>query len=313
MENTVKEVVIIGTGPSALTAAIYTTRDEIETVLYEKSIIGGLASTTDIIENYPGFPKGIGGMALTDNIKQQAERFGAKIEFGEVSALSDEGKFKTIVVDGKLVKAKAVLIASGSNYAKLNIPGESDFCGRGVHYCATCDGAFYRDKNVVVVGGGNAAFQEAIFLTRFAKHIDLLVRNRILASTILQRKVQEYIEAGKIKLQTGIELKEIKGSSGRVVAIRVTKKDRLIELTTDGIFIFIGLKPNTDFLISSGIKLDKTGFVKANKQLETSIPGVFASGDVRSGATMQVAAAVGDGAIAGIGICEYLFHKQYTL
>lgn len=313
MGDTIKDVIIVGTGPSALTAAIYTARDEIETILYEKSVIGGLASTTDVIENYPGFPEGVSGMALTNNMRQQAERFGAKIELGEVSALSNEGSLKTIVVDDKPVRAKAVLIAAGSNYAKLNIPGETEFYGRGVHYCATCDGAFYRDKSIVVVGGGNSAFQEAIFLTRFVKHIDLLVRDKILASKILQREVQQYVEVGKIKLQTDIELKEISGSSGRVTTVQAAKKGRTMKFKTDGVFVFVGLKPNTDFLASSNIELDKAGFVKVNKRLETSIPGIFASGDIRSGATMQVAAAVGDGVVAGISIREYLYHTKYAL
>jgi thioredoxin reductase (NADPH) len=161
------DTLMVGAGPSALAAAVYTTREDIDTVLYEKGVIGGLAAITDIVDNYPGFPEGIEGMKLADQLQKQAERFGAKIEFGEVSGLSvGEGNIKTVIVDGQPVKAKTVLIATGSAYNMLNIPGEEELYGRGVHYCATCDGAFYRDKKLVVVGGGNSAVQETLFLTR---------------------------------------------------------------------------------------------------------------------------------------------------
>jgi thioredoxin reductase (NADPH) len=163
---------MIGAGPSSLTAAIYTTREDIDTVLYEKSAIGGLAAITDMVDNYPGFPEGIEGMTLAGHLEKQAERFGAQIEFGQVDAIRDEGEVKVVTVDGEDVKARTVLIATGSDYKKIGVPGEAELYGRGVHYCATCDGAFYREKRLVVIGGGNSAYQEAIFLTRYATHID---------------------------------------------------------------------------------------------------------------------------------------------
>ena len=169
----VRQVIMIGAGPSALSAAIYTTREDIDTVVYEKGVIGGLAAITDKVDNYPGFADGIEGMTLAEQLQKQAERFGAHIELGDVSALRRDGDVVTVTVDGNEVKAEAVLIATGSDYSKLGIPGEAEYYGRGVHYCATCDGAFYRDKCLVVVGGGNSGVQEAIFLTRFASHIDL--------------------------------------------------------------------------------------------------------------------------------------------
>ena len=167
MSAEMKDVIMIGAGPSALAAAVYTTREDLSTVLYEKGVIGGMAAITDKVDNYPGFPEGIEGMTLAGQLEKQAERFGAVIDFGEVSEIRDEGDEKVVVVDGVEKRARAVLIATGSDYNKLGIPGEAEYYGRGVHYCATCDGAFYREKRLVVVGGGNSAVQEAIFLTRF--------------------------------------------------------------------------------------------------------------------------------------------------
>jgi len=302
----VKEVVMIGTGPSALAAAVYTTREDIATTLYEKSVIGGLAAITDKVDNYPGFPDGIEGMKLASQLQAQAERFGANIEFGEISGLKRDGDVVEVIVDGKPIYAKAVLIATGSDYRKLGIPGEKEFYGRGVHYCATCDGAFFRDKNLVVVGGGNSAFQEAIFLTRFTSHIDLLVRSKIRASEVLQHDMQKYVDSGQITIHIGVTPEEIVAEDGVVRKVTAQKDGQPVEFATDGVFVFVGLEPNTGFLAGSGVELDEVGLVKTNTRLETSLPGVFASGDVRSGATMQIASAVGEGATAALTIREYL-------
>lgn len=304
--STVHDTVIIGTGPSGLAAAVYTTREDIDTVLYEKGVIGGLAAITDKVDNYPGFPDGIEGMTLAGHLEKQAERFGAVIEFGEAESLRDDGEYKTIVIDGNEVQAKTVLIATGSDYNKLGIPGEAEFYGRGVHYCATCDGAFYRDKKLVVVGGGNSAVQEAIFLTRFTSHIDLLVRSTIKASDVLKTELQKYIDDGQITVHLGTTPNEIVAHEGKVTTVTATRDDMAVEFETDGAFIFVGLKPNTQFLDGSGVELDEVGLIKTNNHLETSIKGVFASGDVRSGATMQIASAVGEGATAALAIREHL-------
>lgn len=308
MDNsTIRDVVMIGAGPSALAAAIYTTREDIDTVVYEKSTIGGMAAITDKVDNYPGFPDGIEGMKLAEELEKQANRFGAHIDFGEVSAIKTDGKYKILTVDGQEVKAKAVLIATGSDYKKIGVPGEAESYGRGVHYCATCDGAFYRDRTLAVVGGGNSALQETIFLTRYASHIDLLVRSTIKASDILQHDLQQYIDAGKVTVHLETATDEIVlAEDGRVKAVKVTEKGVAKELTVDGVFVFVGLKPNTEFLENSAVELDELGLVKTNQHLETSIEGVFASGDVRSGATMQIASAVGEGAAAALSIREYL-------
>lgn len=307
------DVVMIGSGPSALAAAVYTTREDIETVLYEKGVIGGLAAITDMVDNYPGFAEGIEGMKLAEQLQNQAERFGAKIAFGEVAKIEDKGDYKLLATSDGPVKARAVLIATGSDYKKINVPGEKEYYGRGVHYCATCDGAFYRGKKLVVVGGGNSAVQEALFLTRFTSHIDMLVRSEIKASEVLQHELDTYVEEGKITVHLNTTTDEIVAEDNNVVKVIGTKNGEKTEFPTDGVFVFVGLKPNTQFLRNSPIELDEVGFVKTDKNLMTSMRGVFASGDVRSGATMQIASAVGEGATAALNIREYLEGKSKQL
>lgn len=304
--SNIHDVVMVGAGPSALTAAVYTTREDIETVLYEKGVIGGLAATTDMVDNYPGFPDGIEGLTLAGQLEKQAERFGAKIDFGEVESIRDAGDHKVLIIDGQEVLARTILIATGSDYVKLGIPGEAEYYGRGVHYCATCDGAFYREKRLVVVGGGNSGVQEAIFLTRFATHIDLLVRSTVKASEVLQHELQKFVDEGKITVHLGVTPDEIVAPEGKVTQVRATQNGSPVTYETDGVFVFIGLKPNTGFLAGSGVELDDVGLVKTDTRLETSVKGIFASGDVRSGATMQIASAVGEGATAALSIREYL-------
>lgn len=299
------DVVMIGAGPSSLAAAVYTTREDVDTVLYEKGVIGGLAAVTDWVDNYPGFVDGIEGLKLAEQLQGQAERFGAQIRFGEVMNITDKGSHKVLETTDGPIGAKAVLIATGSDYKKLGIPGEQEFYGRGVHYCATCDGAFYRGKRLVVAGGGNSAVQEAIFLTRYTTHIDLLVRSKISASEVLQHDLQKMVDEGKITVHLGTTTDEILANEGGVNKVIGTHDGKKIEFETDGIFIFVGLKPNTEFL-QGLIDLDDIGLIKTDMELQTNIPGVFAAGDVRSGATMQIASAVGEGATAALNIRKYL-------
>lgn len=300
-----QDILMIGAGPAALTAAVYTTREDIDTVLLEKAVIGGLAATTDWIDNYPGFPEGISGLDLAENLRKQAERFGAKIELDEVSNIRKEGDVVVLDTFSGERRAKAVLIATGTEYKKLGIPGEAEYLSRGVHYCATCDGAFYRDKNIIVVGGGNSAVQEALFLTKFASHIDLLVRSDVFrASDVLLHELEKNKQ---ITVHMNTTTDEIIGDGSKVTAVKGTDKkaNKQVTFQTDGVFVFVGLKPNTQFL-GKDIELDEIGFVKTNDRLETSLPGVFAAGDVRSGATMQIATAVGEGATVALRIREYL-------
>jgi thioredoxin reductase (NADPH) len=310
--SAVHDLVIVGAGPAALSAAIYTCREDIDTLLFEKGAIGGLAAVTDWVDNYPGFADGLEGLKLSDAMYKQAERFGAKIELGEVSGLSSEGKLKKLDTTSGDIYAKAVLIATGSSYNNINVPGEAEFYARGVHYCATCDGAFYRDKKLVVVGGGNSAVQESMFLTRFATHIDLLVRGpKFRASDVLQKEIEKHKD--KITVHFNTSTDEILGENNKVVKVLGTDKTsgKKVEFETDGVFIFVGLSPNTGFLKNSAVELDKRNFVKSDAHLMTTMPGVFVAGDVRSGATMQIASATGEGATAALMIREYLegYHK----
>ena len=305
------DLIIIGAGPAALSAAIYTTREDIDTLIFEKGVIGGLAAITDWVDNYPGFKDGVAGLQLAEAMQGQAERFGAKFELGEVQSLGDTGQWKRLTTTSGDYLAKTVLIATGSAYKQLGIAGEQDYFGRGVHYCATCDGAFYRDKRLVVVGGGNSAVQESLFLTKFASHIDMLVRSdRLRASEVLQQELSRH--ADKITVHFNTTTERVVGgppaSGGKVTKVIGTdqKTGQTLEIATDGVFVFIGLLPNTGFLEGSGVLLDELGFIRTKPSLETDLPGVFAAGDVRSGATLQIASATGEGATAALRIREYL-------
>jgi thioredoxin reductase (NADPH) len=311
---TIHDVIMIGAGPAALAAAVYTTREDIDTLLFERGVPGGLAAITDWVDNYPGFAKGISGLDLAEQLREQAERFGAKIELGEATKIIDEGDHRRLETTSGDMRAKTVLIATGTDYKKIGVPGEQEYYAHGVHYCATCDGAFYRDKRLVVVGGGNSAVQEAMFLTRFASHIDLLVRSdHFRASEVLQHELDRHKD--KITVHFNTTTDKIAGEDGKVTKVIGTDKikNEKVEFPTDGVFIFVGLKPNTEFLQNSDIALDAVGFVKTNDQLETSMPGVFAAGDVRSGATMQIATAVGEGATAALLIRKYLEHTAHQV
>ena len=301
---------IIGAGPAALTAAIYTTREDIQTILYEKQVIGGLAAVTDKIDNYPGFRDGVAGLELSEQMRQQAERFGAQIILDEVSSIKPVDQHIELTTYAGIVKARTVLIATGSDYNKTGVKGEAEYLSKGIHYCATCDGAFYRDQKVVVVGGGNSAVQDAIFLTRYTKHIDLLVRSTIKASEVLKKELAKYVENGLISVHLSEIPTEFIANENQIGLAKVKTHNTLTntnqEYFVDGAFILIGLRPNTQFLAGSGVELDQIGLVKTDNKLQTNLPGVFAAGDVRSGATMQIASASGEGASAALAIREYL-------
>lgn len=308
-DKKVHDLVIVGAGPAALAAAIYTSREDIKTLLIEKGAIGGLAAVTDWVDNYPGFAKGVSGMDLSDAMRAQAERFGAVIQLDEVQKITTGAKeIKKIATAGGDVYAKAVLIATGSDYKKIGVPGEEEYYARGVHYCATCDGAFYRDKNIVVVGGGNSAVQEAMFLTRFASRVDMLVRGpSFRASDVLQKELKTKY-SDKITVHFNTSTDEIVGKDGKVTKVAGTDKTtgKKVDFPIDGVFVFVGLSPNTGFLAGGGVKLDQYNFIKTDEKLMTDVRGIFAAGDVRSGATMQIASASGEGATAALRIREYL-------
>lgn len=302
------DLVVVGAGPAALSASIYSSREDIDTLLFEKGAIGGLAAVTDWVDNYPGFADGVAGLELAEAMRKQTERFGAKIELGEVMGLKKDSHFIKLDTTSGEVTAKAVLIATGSEYRKIGVPGEMEYYARGVHYCATCDGAFYRDKRLVVVGGGNSAVQEGIFLTRFASHIDMLVRSKLKASDVLIKELKKHED--KITVHLGVSTDEIVGENGHVNKVIGTKDAKKVEFPTDGVFVFVGLDPNTDFLKNSGVELDERRFIKSDARLMTNVPGIFVAGDVRSGATLQIASATGEGATAALMIREYLENHE---
>jgi thioredoxin reductase (NADPH) len=306
------DLVIVGAGPAALSAALYTSREDIDTLLFEKGAIGGLAAVTDWVDNYPGFAKGVAGLELADAMRAQAERFGAQIELGEVMSIKKDGDYIKLDTTSCEVTAKAVLVATGSEYRKIGVPGEMDYYARGVHYCATCDGAFYRDKRLVVVGGGNSAVQEGIFLTRFASHIDMLVRSSLKASDVLIKELNKHKD--KITVHLNVTTNEIAGENNKVTKVLATDNStgKKVEFPTDGVFVFVGLDPSTKFLDGSGIELDERRLIKSDTRLMTNVPGVFVAGDVRSGATLQIASATGEGATAALMIREYLEHHEQT-
>lgn len=303
----VHDVIMIGAGPAALAAAVYTTREDIETLLLEKGVVGGLAAITDSVENYPGFPEGVTGIELADRLRKQAERFGAKIEYGEVTGIEDKGEVKTVKTAEGEHYARAVLIATGNDYKKLGVKGEAELYGRGVHYCATCDGPLYKGKSLVVVGGGNSAAQESLFLARIVEHVDILIRkDKWKASDILVKRIEA---AKNITVHFNTEIEEIEAGADTLVnnvRLKNNQTNKVTDLPTSAVFIFVGLKPNTDFLKGSNVKLDEHGFVITNEHLGTNITGIFCAGDVRSGATEQIASAVGEGAAAALTMREYL-------
>ncbi len=298
------DLIIIGGGPAGLSAGIYAKRAEIDTLLIEKAVPGGLITTTDIIENYPGFPEGISGMELGQRFEDQAKKYGLDIVFGKVVKLEVKNSIINAYTEEHPYSSKAVIMAAGSEPKKLGITGEESFIGKGVSYCATCDGPFYKDKNVAVIGGGNGALEEAIFLTRFAKLVTIIHRrNDLRADKVLQEKAASN---PKIFFKLNSIVEEIKGDEKvRSLKLVDTQSNKKSSINIDGVFIYAGLKPNTDFL-KDIIKLDDSGHIITDEKLATNVPGIFAAGDVRKKMLRQVVTSVADGAIAVSSVKEYL-------
>ncbi len=298
------DLIIIGAGPAGLTAGLYAARAQLNTLLFERLAPGGQVLNTDWVENYPGFPDGISGFDLADKMKTQAERFGLRIQSEEVVGLELSQEKKTVITHNGEMETKALILASGATPRQLGIEGERPFVGKGVSYCATCDGPFYRDQEVAVVGGGDTAAEEAIFLTRFASRIYLCHRRDSLrAIKLLQDRVmaEEKIEI----VWDTIPLKILGENGVEGIELKNVKTGNIFRKEVHGVFVFVGTLPNTD-VVKGKVELDENEFVKTNNEMETSVPGVFAAGDIRSKPFRQIATAVGEGAAATYSVERYL-------
>lgn len=299
------DLIIIGGGPAGLSAAIYAGRARLKTLIIEKMVLGGQAATAFMIENYPGFPDGVAGQELARKMTEQVNKLGLPVFWGNVIGLKvNKNKPPAIQVDGRTFTAKAVIVAAGAENEKLDVPGEEEFRGRGVSYCATCDGAFYKNKNVIVVGGGNSAVEEALFLTRFAAKVTIVHRRDTLrADKILAERAKGH---PKIYFFWHSTVEEIKGDKtvAEVILKDLLSGKKLI-VPVDGVFVYIGSQPGTDFA-KDAVKLDEKGYIITDDKMKTSAAGIFAAGDVRSKSLRQIVTAAADGAIAAESAREYI-------
>jgi thioredoxin reductase (NADPH) len=301
------DAIVVGSGPAGLTAAFYMAREGIETLVIEKGGLGGQVGITQTIDNFPGFPEGISGAEFADRIVQQARRFGVEIlQAQEVSKISQDCNYLCVATtDGTQYGTKAVLLATGARYRKLNVPGEDELIGTNIHFCATCDGAFYKDKKVLVIGGGNSGFEEGLFLTKFASQVDIVeFMPKVIASQILQEKVASK-ENMHVTVNHAVKEFTLKDNHLDKVIVEDRATGELKEWNYDGVFVFIGLTPNSD-LVKELVKLDRYGFIVTDNTLMSSLPGIFAAGDVRLGSTKQAASAAGEGATVALMIRQYL-------
>ncbi len=298
------DVIIVGAGPAGMAAAIYTGRARLKTLILEKGMPGGQILLTDFVENYPGFPEGVVPFELMDNFRKHAEKFGAKIETDEVKEIRKEGELWHVVGNKGEYPGRAVIIATGSSYRKLGLPEEVELTGRGISYCGTCDGAFFKDREVAVVGGGDHALTEALFLTKFCTSVKVIHRRDEFRG---EKIIQERIFANeKIEVLWDSVIEEIKGKDKlESISIRNVKDETIRELKIDGLFISIGMDPNTSF-VKGLVEVDEMEQIKVSQKMTTSQPGIFAAGDVTNACPEQMATAVGTGVAAALAVDEYL-------
>jgi thioredoxin reductase (NADPH) len=302
------DVVIIGGGGSGLTAALYTSRAKLSTVLFEKLTPGGQIALTDVVENYPGFPEGITGPEISMKMEEQAKRYGTEVVYEEVKSIKKiaERQFE-VQTSGEPYEAKAIILCAGASFRMLGVPKEKELTGRGVSYCATCDGAFFKEKEITVVGGGDSALQEGLFLTRFGSKVTVIHRrDKLRASPILQDRALKH---PKINFVWDTVVESVQGDK-KVEGLKIknVKTNQVQDFKTDGVFIFIGHDPNTKFL-NGLVKLDDHGYViTAPNSTETSVPGVFAAGEIRQGAVKQLVSACGEGCEAALAAQAYIEH-----
>jgi len=308
VKTEVYEVIIIGGGPGGLTAGLYTSRARLSTLLIESALFGGQMTTTELIENYPGFPQGVTGDELSRLMEDQAKKFGMKTVTQEVVKVSLEGDVKVVQTYETTYRCEALIVSTGAEYRKLGIPGEKEFAGKGVSYCATCDGAFFRDSQIVVVGGGDSALTEALFLTKFARELTIIHRRDALRGTKIYQ--ERALASPKIKFLWNSIVQEIKGDSTvRSINVKNVKTGEIKEVETEGVFLFVGLVPRTQFL-KGVVQMDEAGYISTNEDCETSTKGIFAVGDCRKKLLRQIATAVGDGATAAFAAEKFLEIKE---
>lgn len=303
-EEKIYDVIIAGAGPAGLTAAVYTSRANLSTLIIERGMPGGQMVNTEAIENYPGFDS-ILGPDLSNKMFEHAKKFGAEYQYGDIKKIEDGEEYKTVVTSDKQYKARAVIIATGVEHKKLHVPGEEELAGRGVSYCAVCDGAFFRNRELVVVGGGDSAVEEGVYLTRFASKVTIVHRrDQLRAQKILQQRA---FENDKIDFIWNHTVKEIKGKDGKVSSVLLvnTKTGEEQEFTTDGVFVYIGMLPLNDSFKHLNI-INEEGYVVTNENMETAVPGIFAAGDIREKMLRQIVTATSDGSIAAESAQKYI-------
>ncbi len=311
MTSKVWDLIIVGAGPAGLSAAIYSARDGIDTLVLERAVIGGNVASTEKLDNFPGFPDGVSGPDLSDKMKLQAQKYGAKIALGEVTRADFSGEVKKLEVDGsEELLARSVLLATGTTYRKLDVPGEAEMLGRGVHFCAVCDAAFYKDKKVVVIGGGNSAVEESVYIAKYASEIDLIALRKLSASKAVLDKIEPLVQSGKIKVHEFEKTLEITIDFDRLTGVKTenTETGKISQWPADGVFVFIGQVPNTAWLEGSGVELCPMNYVLGENN-QTNVPGVFVAGDVQAWSKQQAAVASGEGVSAEIEVLKYLNKK----
>lgn len=298
------DVIIAGAGPAGMTAAVYASRANLSTLMIERGIPGGQMANTEAVENYPGF-ESILGPDLSNKMFEHAKKFGAEYAYGDIKEIRDGEAYKTVVCGNKEYKGLAVIVATGAEYRKLGVPGEKELAGRGVSYCAVCDGAFFKGKELVVVGGGDSAVEEGVYLTRFASKVTIVHRrDKLRAQKILQDRAFNNEKVDFIWNHSLKEIHDVDGKVGKVTLVN-TKDGSEQEFKTDGVFIYVGMLPLTQAVKNLGITND-AGYVLTNEKMETKIPGIFAAGDVRDKELRQIVTATGDGSIAAESAQKYV-------
>ncbi|AMA71784.1 MULTISPECIES: thioredoxin-disulfide reductase [Aneurinibacillus] len=302
-QEKIYDVIIAGAGPAGMTAAVYTSRANMSTLMIERGIPGGQMANTEEIENYPGF-ESILGPDLSTKMFEHAKKFGAEYQYGDIKEIVDGYPYKVVKVGDKEFKAKSVIVATGAEHRELGVPGEKEFSGRGVSYCAVCDGAFFRGKELVVVGGGDSAVEEGVFLTRFATKVTIIHRrDQLRAQKILQKRA---FENEKIQFIWDTEVKEIRGDGTvKSVLLHNKKTGEETEFKTDGVFIYVGMDPLSSAVKNLGIT-NEAGYIETDERMATRVPGIFAAGDVREKTLRQVVTATGDGADAALSAQHYV-------